>query len=1675
MAQDVDRTVNDLPLISDSDLALLRKWRLTRAEYPRTCVHQLFEAQARRKPDAIAIEFEKRTITYVELDTRAEDLARLLRHSGVGPGSLVGLSVERSIDMMVGLLGILKAGAGYVPLDPGYPADRLAFMIEDSGMQVLLTQRSLRDRIPAPSLRCICLDDLSALRLEASVGNAVSPLANPDPETVAYVIYTSGSTGRPKGVLVPHRAVVNLLTSVRQRPGMTEADVVLAITTLSFDIAVSELLLPLSVGARIVLASREVASDGMQLLDLLRESGVTFVDATPSTWRMLIDAGWEGGDNLRAICTGEAMPRDLAEALVARAGSVWNGYGPTETTVWSTFYEVVAPVNRVLIGTPIANTQIYVVDGNMRPTPIGVPGELYIGGDGVTHGYLGRPELTAERFVGNPFRDGSSTGKLYRTGDIARYLRDGNIECLGRTDDQVKIRGFRIELGEIEDALSQHASVGRVSVIAREDRPGDRRLVAYVVPSAGTTLSDSELKAHLQRTLPSHLIPSVFVHLDALPLTPSGKVDRRSLPTPFNPAAAALEAFVGPRSPAETLVAALWQQTLGIGRISIHDDFFALGGHSLLASQVLARLRKDHGILIMFRKFFEAPTVAQFAKIVETAGQNSAPSAERSIERTTTVGPRRLSAMQERIWLLELMDPMQRTVHNLPAAWRLRGSMNPDALDEALNQIVTRHDTLRTAIDVHEGVAYQRVESPLTVRMDRVSLMECPYDDREQTLVALLDAKTREPYEIGAAPLFRASLVRFDEEDHVLFILPHNLIWDGWSFDIFLREIGLSYAAIVGGTSSTLPPLSISYGDFAEWQRRWLSGPEGEAQAAWWRRHLAGDLPVLELPADRPRPSEPTHAGGNVEMVFTRAQADSLTRLARESGATLFTAVFSIYCVLLHQLAGQDDLLVGTPVRARTRPETEDLIGPFMNMLIMRSRHDPARSFVEYLGRMRDMTLDAFSHQELPLEAMGIRPPILRAFFSLQDVRSRPVSFGGLDVRQSHVLPPTSAADVMLWMMESNTGLMAMLNYSTELFDRITMERFMMRFSQLIDQVLEEPTRQVRELDVVPERERELLRTWGGGDPEAPASSLSERFVTQAEQSPDAPAIVADGHTVTYAALNIAVGQLAHRLLLEGVKRDDRVALLLAPSPELVTALLAVMKVGATWIMLDPSDPPVRLQAVVEQAGAGTLVTAREVETPPALAGLAIVYVDATVADTTHDAAGAPASAESATAGIVYSSSAQSGRPSIHALSARRLAVLIDTLCKETRMSAGDGILAVSPPSLDVAAVELLCPLTVGARLVIPTRDELDDAEALSSALVESGANVMMAPTSTWRDLVESSSVRFPGLSAICLGALPGRTLVGGLLSRGAAVWVAHGYSQAGLWMTLAKRTEKSPDNLLGRPLAGIRVSIVARDREVPIGADGEVYVTDVLGSREGDSDIARRGQRPYSTGEWGRWRSTGEIEFVRGGALQIDVDGFRVELTEIESALCQLPAIEDAAVLLQRQESGPARLMAFIVPRVGQTYSATSLRRELRESLPSRMIPRAFVERLSLPRKADGTIDRAQLEPANPSAAETSAPPTTATEIMLADIWREALGVARVGKHDNFFGLGGHSLLCFQVLTIIQRETGQRLSPRLLLLDSLQQVAAHLDNASGQKSAAPVDEVGLGGGRGQDRWRTQP
>jgi amino acid adenylation domain-containing protein len=1104
--------LKDLPLLTEAEKhQLLVEWNKSGVKYPQNqCIHQLFEAQVEKTPDAVAVSFEGEQLTYRELNQRANQLAHYLQKLGVGSEVLVGICVERSLEMVVGLLGILKAGGAYVPLDPAYPQERLAFILSDSQTSILLTQQKLLEKLPAHQARVLCLDtnwehnssenlvNLVPIGFEFDTYSLIAPplargaggvpnltwenpvnLATSD--RLAYVIYTSGSTGKPKGVQIPHSAGVNFLTFMQRQPGLTHSDVLLAVTTISFDIAALELYLPLITGACVVVATREVATDGKQLSEQIEATGATVMQATPATWQMLLAAGWQGSPGLKILCGGEALPYDLATQLLAKAAGVWNLYGPTETTIWSTVYAVKESQGSnsfVPIGRPIANTQVYLLDSQGQPVPIGIPGELHIGGAGLARGYLHRPELTTAKFISHP-----NWGRLYKTGDLARYLPDGTIEYLGRTDDQVKLRGFRIELGEIETVLKQHPAVQQAVVAVREDKPGNKQLVAYLVSQVSLDDIVSELRHFVGKKLPNYMVPSAFVQLEGLPLTPNGKVDRRALPAPDRARLGSEKTFAPHRTPIEEVLAGIWAQVLGCESVDIHDNFFDLGGHSLLATQVMGRLRSVLQVELPLRCLFESPTVAGLAESIEAtmkAGQKLKAPPIVPVPRDGTLP---LSFAQERLWLVDRLEP-NNTAYNMPAALRLVGLLNIAALEQSFNEIVRRHEVLRTTFTEVNGQPVQAIAPCLTLRIPVVDLQALPETERDAEVLRLAAKETQLPFDLARGPLLRVTLLKLAFSEYVLLLTMHHIVSDAWSNGVFIRELAALYEAFCAGQPSPLPELSIQYADFAHWQRQWLQGEVLETLLSYWQQQLAGAPPKLDLKKIADNPTLPAQQEKDTTQSFALSAnlSEKLKTLSHQEGATLFMTLLAAFQTLLYRYTHQDDIVLGTDIANRNRAELEPLIGFFINLLVLRTDLSGNPSFRALLERVREVALGAYAHQDLPFAKLVevLQPdrrmsttPLFQVLFVLQNAPMPALQLSDLTLSVLDINTSKAKFDLAVFMEETEQGIVGYWKYNTEFFSAGAIARLSHHFETLLSSIVKNPDTRIDTLEMVSESEKQ--------------------------------------------------------------------------------------------------------------------------------------------------------------------------------------------------------------------------------------------------------------------------------------------------------------------------------------------------------------------------------------------------------------------------------------------------------------------------------------------------------------------------------------------------------------------------------------------------------------------------
>ncbi|MFN9736516.1 MAG: amino acid adenylation domain-containing protein, partial [Microcystis sp.] len=1093
--------ISQLPLLTKSEQQqLLIDWNNTEVDYPvDKCIHQLFEEQVERTPDTVAVIFEEQELTYNELNCRANQLAHYLQSLGVKPDELVGICVERSLEMIVGLLGILKAGGAYVPLDPDYPLERISLMLEDAGLKVLLTQQKLIDKLSESqaNINIVCVDaDLPVISKEEQK-NLITTIKY---SNLAYVIYTSGSTGIPKGVLVTHQGLLNLVFWHQNTFEITNLDKATQLAGTGFDAAVWELWPYLTAGASIYLVKPEILISLVELQKWLAAKKITISFLPTPIAEQLLSLEWtEINVSLRTILTGGDKLNQYPSNFIPF--QVVNNYGPTENTVVTTSGVVISgEKNNSLspaIGRPIFNTQIYILDSNLQPVPVGIPGEIHISGAGLARGYLNRPELTQEKFIPNPFSN-SPDSRLYKTGDLARYLPDGNLEYLGRIDNQVKIRGFRIELGEIETILSQHSAVKTAIVIAREDETNQKRLVAYIVPQAEgisaqqeqNFIAVTELRQFLKAKLPEYTIPSAFVILESLPLTPNGKIDRRALPAPEFQSE---EQYVAPRNPIEEILSSIWVKVLKVAQVGIHDNFFELGGHSLLATQLISRIREAFQVEMPLRELFVAPTIAELAQEIKRISEGEQLTELPILPRDKTA-ELPLSFAQTRLWFLAEFESNS-SFYNIPLALGLEGTLNSEILIQSLEEICDRHEALRTNFITVDGIPTQIIQT----RTWTVTVVDLQHLSSSEKVIAsqeLTQNQAIQPFDLASEPLIRITLVVLSETEHILLVCMHHIVSDGWSMGVFLQELTALYNAYIQGLSSPLNPLSIQYGDFTLWQRQWLQGEVLQQQLDYWQKQLADAPALLSLPTDRPRPNQQSFAGGHLPFSLSLELTEKLTQLTQEQGVTLFMTLLTAYYIKLYRYTEQEDILIGTPIANRNRREIEGLIGFFVNTLVLRIDLSGKPNFNQLLGRVREMAMDAYAHQDLPFEMLVevLQPerdlshaPLFQVDFLLQNSPPSPLELTGLTATPLTTENDTAKFDLTLAMENTGAELQGVWEYNTDLFDRSTIERLTGNFITLLEALVVNPQQPIFQLPLLTEVEaKELLKDWNATEKDYP-------------------------------------------------------------------------------------------------------------------------------------------------------------------------------------------------------------------------------------------------------------------------------------------------------------------------------------------------------------------------------------------------------------------------------------------------------------------------------------------------------------------------------------------------------------------------------------------------------------
>ncbi|NWB98760.1 amino acid adenylation domain-containing protein [Pseudomonas gingeri] len=1670
---------------------LLETFNQTVQDYPvDVCIQHLFEEQVRLQPEASALVFQAQHLSYAELNRQANHIAHRLIGLGIGPDDRVAICVDRSLEMVAGLLGILKAGAAYVPLDPAYPLDRLTYMLESCTPALILTQEALSGVLPQSAVPVLLLDP------EHAQGEGFLAQSEADPvradlrgEHLAYVIYTSGSTGNPKGVQIPHQALSNFLRSTSQEPGLSAQDRLLAVTTISFDIAALELYLPLVNGACVVLASREAAMDGLQLQHLLDEQRISVMQATPATWQMLVSSGWTGKSDLRVFCGGEALPRSLARELQSRSRELWNLYGPTETTIWSCVEHVEGQGESIFvpIGKPMANTRTYLLDEHYQPVPLGVAGELYIGGAGVARGYLNRDDLTAERFLNDPFSQ-DAAARMYRTGDLARYLPDGTLEYLGRNDNQVKVRGFRIELGEIEARLAAYPGVKESVVLAREDQPGEKRLVAYFTTQQSEALLEAEsLRSHLQETLPEYMVPTAYMQLDALPLTPNRKVDRKALPAPEGAALASRE-YVAPQGRTEERLAAIWADLLHLDRIGRNDNFFELGGHSLLTVQLQARLHQDLGVEINLRSLFGLSSLPALAECVDQTARSQV----QSIEVISRDQELPLSLAQQRLWFLDQLDHAASVAYHMPAALHLRGQLDREALQRTLDRIVARHESLRTTFERQDDKVRQHFAGEnIGFALVEHDLRALAGETRQQQVEQLSRAEVQAPFDLSQGPLIRGRLLQLAEDEHILLVTQHHIVSDGWSVAVLIDEFNRLYSAFSQGLDDPLPALALQYADYAAWQQQHLQGERLQTQTRFWSEHLSGAPGLLELPSDHPRPQVQSYRGATLALELPAALSSRLRQFSQQQGLTPFMTLLAAWSILLSRLSNQSQVVVGTPVANRPRQETEALIGFFVNTLALRVDVQVHSRVDQLLAQIKAITLDAYSHQDLPFEQVveALQPerslahsPLFQAMLVLGDTpRDQVLALPGLELTPLPQATGTTQVDLSLSLNDDGESIHGQFEYATDLFDESTIQRWSRHLLQLLDALLGDVAQPLASLPLLDaEQRQELLETFNPA--QAPLDESPQRlphrvFEAQAALTPDAVALVCAGQTLGYAELNARANRIAHRLIALGVRPDDTVGLCARRSPEMVIGLLGILKAGAAYVPLDPQYPAQRLAHMLADSAPRALVFQQELDQLPLPAGLATLELsDPTLLDVADHNPQVPALNFSHLAYVIYTSGS-TGLPKGVMVEHRGLRNLLDWYIEDLALHAGDAVLLASSYNFDLTQKNILAPLMIGAALHLAA--EPFNPDAIVAQIAEAGLTHLNMSPSAFHALVESDTRQaLACLKRVVLGGEPIQiAMLEKLAQPRPAVINSYGPTECSdvvAWhqadSDLATYQDRSMP--IGKPIRNMQLHVLDEHGQLlPVGVRGEIHIGGVGVARGylnradlsaerfvADPFSGQANARLYKTGDVGRWLPDGTLEYLGRNDDQVKIRGLRVELGEIEAVLAALPGVREAAVIA-REHNGDKRLVAYLC---GEPAAAEQLRAELLTRLPGHMVPSAFVVLEALPLTPNGKLDRRALpEPGQDAyASRAYEAPQGPVEQVIADIWQQLLGLERVGRHDRFFELGGHSLMAVSLIDRLRKE-GLNASVRTVFTaPSVQEMAEAIGRDQQALFEAPANRI---------------
>ena len=1694
--------VNDVEILSKKDQQELlvdlnrQEGQIEKQAEQNVCIHTLIERQAVLQPDAIAVVYENTQLTYRELNTQANQLAHYLvndRH--VKPESLVGICVDKSLEMVVGILAVLKAGGAYVPLDPGYPEARLQYMEKDAELTTILTLEHLMADIPFAETKLLVLNEET---LKQTLNR--QPQENIPPadiglsaDNAAYLIYTSGSTGNPKGVLVEHNGFSYHIQSCIDEYGFGNNENVLQFSSISFDAAQEQVFTTLCSGSSLFLRSNELW-DEEAFYQFCVRSEISIANLPPSyCYEILrnkpIVEKYAAELKLKTMLIGgEAFKNDLVKLWdeLPVNFSLINAYGPTETVITACKYTLTGEntAGPIPIGKPFGGRQCFVLN-NGKLAPKGVVGELYIGGVALARGYWNRDDLTKEKFVVNPFynpNDVLGSEYLYQTGDSVRWLPDGNLEFLGRVDDQVKIRGFRIELGEIENAITQLESVKDVVVVAKPSVNQEKQLVAYITKSLQEKGDDADLvkavRESLLQQLPEYMVPSAYVVLNELPLMPNGKVNVKALPEPDM--AALQQVYVAPKSQQEEALSEIWQSVLGVDQVGLTDNFFNLGGHSLLATRLVAKVNKEFDTNLSLNDLFKSQTLETFSALLSSDKTSHLP----PLNSASREGDLLSSYAQQRLWLMDQIEG-ESTHYNIPGALVLKGDVNYQALEHAFVKIIERHESLRTSFSADKnGQVLQTIQSEKTFELRTIDLSEKPEEEQKQALKKLSDEAATAQFDLSSDLLLRTCLVKVDSDKHILLLTMHHIASDGWSLSILIKEFSELYSAMVEGRNDSLPQLEVQYADYAQWQRSWLQGEELENQLGYWETQLQG-LPVVHsLPLDHSRPQQQTFTGDSHQLSLSEGTTKLLNKLCLSRGATLFMGLHAAFSAFLSRYSNEQDIVIGTPIANREQDEIANLIGFFVNNLVLRSDLSTSPSFVQLLEQSKNTLLDAYRYQQVPFDQIVERlqpqrslshSPLFQVMMVLQNNESAEINLSGLTISPYNQDVRAAKYDLTLSVSEENSGLFLDWEYNTDLFEQQTIAQMAKHFSCFLEEMLRAPEVAVFDLDMlVDPADTVEIKDWNNTSKDFPNDvCVPELFEQQVENNAQAVAVTYEGKSLTYEELNRKANQLANYLIdKKHVKPDTLVGICAERSLEMVISIVAILKAGGAYVPLDPELPQARLQYMLDDGQLDTVLTQTHLQAPDQVKQIPVKRDQAICLDSLDiQNALAQYSDKSPVlsemdlqphhlAYVIYTSGS-TGNPKGVMVSQQALINRVDWMNREYGSSTEDRILQKTPFSFDVSVWEFIWPLITGASIVLAKPGGHKDPGYLTDLIQSESITKlhfvpsMLASMLEHGDLSNCDSIR----QVFCSGEALGKHHVDEFFrqNKTAQLHNLYGPTEAAIdvsYWDCSQEYSHLTSIPIGAPIQNIELQVLDKNlKPVPCGVAGELHIGGVglargyLNRAEltaekfidnpnyNPNDISSS-NKLYKTGDLARWLPkssgcSGNIEFLGRIDFQVKIRGFRIELGEIENVLTSTDQVKDAVVVAKTSVEGNQYLVAYITSnpvaeeKISNQEVINQVRESLLQTLPEYMVPSAFVTLPKLPLNPNGKVDRKALpEPDFTAQKSEYVAPETENEKVLCEIWQDVLGMEKIGVNDNFFQLGGHSLLVMLVISKLQEQS---------------------------------------------------